>query len=265
MLRPISIWSGDCWKTVRLAINKAVAFWRQQSNNKYMATTRSTRSTKTRAAARTTRKPATRPAAKPAEAPRGWNWGAFWLTWIWGIGNQVWIALLALIPVVNIVMAFVLGAKGNEWAWKAKQWNSVEDFRRTQRVWSIIGWILGALAVLFTIIMVAISLFVLKATDAPTDVAREYVSDLQNNRIAEAYEDSSALFKTITTQEKLGEVAKTQQNISTGEFKVTSRRIVNNTATIEGTLKGKGRGDATVTVSLVKAGDQWVVQSYRIR
>src|SRR5262245_27966170 len=42
----------------------------------------------------------------------GWNWGAFWLTWIWGIRNRVWISLLALIPVVGIVMHFVLGAKG---------------------------------------------------------------------------------------------------------------------------------------------------------
>ena len=27
----------------------------------------------------------------------GWNWGAFLLNWIWGIGNNVWLALLALI------------------------------------------------------------------------------------------------------------------------------------------------------------------------
>ncbi|MCK5641018.1 MAG: hypothetical protein KAJ19_09485, partial [Gammaproteobacteria bacterium] len=43
----------------------------------------------------------------------GWNWGAFLLSWIWGIGNSVWIALLCLIPCVGFVMAFVLGAKGN--------------------------------------------------------------------------------------------------------------------------------------------------------
>ncbi len=51
----------------------------------------------------------------PAEIKK-WNWGAFFLSWIWGIGNQVWISLLGLIPIVNIVMIFVLGAKGNEWA-----------------------------------------------------------------------------------------------------------------------------------------------------
>jgi hypothetical protein len=73
---------------------------------------------------------------------RGWNWGAFLLTWIWGIGNNVWIAMIALgglIPyvgwVVSIVMAIVLGVRGNEWAWQKKSWDSIEHFRKTQRTW----------------------------------------------------------------------------------------------------------------------------------
>ncbi len=49
---------------------------------------------------------------------RGWNWGAFLLNWIWGMGNGVWISLLALIPFVGIIMAIVLGVKGSEWAWR---------------------------------------------------------------------------------------------------------------------------------------------------
>ena len=35
--------------------------------------------------------------AIPAEIRR-WNWGAFLFNWIWGIGDQTYIALLALIP-----------------------------------------------------------------------------------------------------------------------------------------------------------------------
>ena len=66
-----------------------------------------------------------------------WNWGAFGFTWLWGIFNGTWIALLALIPVVNVVMVFVLGAKGSEWAWRNKRWESVEHFRRVQRRWGI--------------------------------------------------------------------------------------------------------------------------------
>ena len=62
-----------------------------------------------------------------------WNWGAFGFSWLWGIFNGTWIALLALIPVVNIVMIFVLGAKGSEWAWRNKHWESVLHFRQVQR------------------------------------------------------------------------------------------------------------------------------------
>jgi len=75
-----------------------------------------------------------------------WNWGAFLLTWIWGLANKVYISLLALIPFVGIVMAFVLGFKGNEWAWKNKWWDSIEHFNRVQRQWTIAGilvYILG--------------------------------------------------------------------------------------------------------------------------
>jgi hypothetical protein len=82
----------------------------------------------------------------PAEINR-WNWGAFLLNWIWGIGNQTYIALLALIPGVNLVMPFVLGAKGSAWAWRNGRWDSVEHFKRVQRLWAIWGlvvWI-GAL------------------------------------------------------------------------------------------------------------------------
>ena len=44
---------------------------------------------------------------------KGWNWGAFLLNWIWGIGNSTYIALLMFVPFVNIVMFFMLGAKGH--------------------------------------------------------------------------------------------------------------------------------------------------------
>ena len=60
----------------------------------------------------------------------GWNWGGFFLTWIWGIGNNTFIALLALVPFVNFVMIFILGAKGNEWAWQNKRWTSIEHFKK---------------------------------------------------------------------------------------------------------------------------------------
>jgi len=92
----------------------------------------------------------------------GWNWGAFLLNWIWAIGNSVWIGLLGLIPLVSFVMSFVLGAMGNEWAWRYKRWDSVEHFKRTQRTWTKWGIIIvpGSIAfciITFTIIMIIVN------------------------------------------------------------------------------------------------------------
>jgi len=77
-------------------------------------------------------------AAVPADINR-WNWGAFLLNWIWGIGNNTFIALLTLVPVVGLVMPFVLGAKGSAWAWRNGRWDSVAHFKRVQRLWAIWG------------------------------------------------------------------------------------------------------------------------------
>lgn len=71
---------------------------------------------------------------------KGWNWGAFFLNWIWGIGNSTYIALLMFVPLVNLVMPFVLGAKGNEWAWQNRVWRDVNHFKRAQRNWAIVSF-----------------------------------------------------------------------------------------------------------------------------
>lgn len=85
-----------------------------------------------------------------------WNWGAFIFAWIWGVCNSVWISLLCLIPVVATIMVFVLGAKGNEWAWQSKEWDSTEHFRRTQRTWRnwAIAWAIFVLVLNFILIFV---------------------------------------------------------------------------------------------------------------
>jgi heme/copper-type cytochrome/quinol oxidase subunit 2 len=79
---------------------------------------------------------------KLPENGRGLCWGAFFLTFIWGIFNRVWISLLIFIPIVNIVMSFVLLFKGREWAWEKGKWQSVEHFNKVQRYWSIAGFII---------------------------------------------------------------------------------------------------------------------------
>ena len=96
----------------------------------------------------------------PAELNH-WNWGAFFLSWIWAIGNQTWIGLLALIPffgIATLVMGIILGIKGNEWAWENRKFESVEQFKKVQHIWSIWGvvlFIIPIVGILLTVALVA--------------------------------------------------------------------------------------------------------------
>jgi hypothetical protein len=85
-----------------------------------------------------------------------WNWGAFLLNWIWGLGNRTYIALLCLIPFVNFVMIFILGWKGSEWAWKNKHWQSIEQFKSVQRRWAWGGFIVWMIIILLYVVAVSL-------------------------------------------------------------------------------------------------------------
>jgi len=94
---------------------------------------------------------------------RRWNWGAFFLSWIWGLGNRTFIAMIILIPMaasavlrdspyvlianaIELAIMIVLGAKGSVWAWRNRGWNNVERFRRSQSRWALAGVIVFVLS-----------------------------------------------------------------------------------------------------------------------
>lgn len=85
------------------------------------------------------------------EEIRHWNWGAFFLNAIWGVGNKTYVALFALVPVVNVFMVFLLGINGNKWAWKNNEWESVEEFLEVQKKWTYAGYAVGALYAYYVI------------------------------------------------------------------------------------------------------------------
>ena len=94
-----------------------------------------------------------------------WNWGAFFLNWVWGLGNNVYVALLMFIPGINLIMPFVLGRKGNQWAWKNGNWASEADFLRTQKIWSRVGVGFGIGLPVFIVIMLSSAVFMLQNTE----------------------------------------------------------------------------------------------------
>lgn len=80
---------------------------------------------------------------------KGWSWGGFLWSWIWGIGNNTYIALLALIPYVGFIVSIYLGVKGRELAWRNKRWDSIEHFQSVQRKWALWWlWLVGGMALL---------------------------------------------------------------------------------------------------------------------
>lgn len=85
-------------------------------------------------------------AAIPPEEIRGWNWGAFFLHLIWGMGNNTLVALFMLAPGINLILPFVLGARGSEWAWQNKRWESIAQFKDVQRIWAICGILFAAVS-----------------------------------------------------------------------------------------------------------------------
>jgi hypothetical protein len=91
------------------------------------------------------------------EGVKGWSWGAFLLNWIWGIFNHTYIALLALIPYVNLLVMIVVGIKGREWAWRNKKWESLEHFKKIQRRWDILGLSIVGFAILAVVAAITIS------------------------------------------------------------------------------------------------------------
>ena len=90
---------------------------------------------------------------------RGFNWGAFLMNWLWAVNHATWLGLLCFVPYAGVVMQFMLGFKGNEWAWQNRKWDSIEHFQETQKVWTkwgvgllIVGFVLGVLFVFAAII-----------------------------------------------------------------------------------------------------------------
>lgn len=86
------------------------------------------------------------------EGAAGLCWGGFFLTWIWGIGNKSYQTLWCLVPLVGFVMRFVILFKGRKWAWNNNTWDSVEQFNKTQRTWSIVALVI----LLISIVAIAI-------------------------------------------------------------------------------------------------------------
>ena len=75
-----------------------------------------------------------------------WNFGAFFLAPLWGLGNRVYWAVLTIIPYMGWPVAAIAGFRGNEFALRSIEWRSEEEFLHVQRIWNqiplyVIGYV----------------------------------------------------------------------------------------------------------------------------
>lgn len=86
-----------------------------------------------------------------------WNWGAFLLGWIWGIGNGVYWPLITLIPyigqIASLIIIFILGANGSRYAWD-KFNGTAEEFDAKQKSWTKAGVIVLVACILLGFLIV---------------------------------------------------------------------------------------------------------------
>lgn len=99
-------------------------------------------------------------AVVPDEVKDKFNWGAFLLSWIWGLFHKSYIALitflLAFVPFIGpiLILAFNIwyGINGNTIAWQNKKYESVEKFHENQKKWATAGIILAIIGTIISII-----------------------------------------------------------------------------------------------------------------
>ena len=77
----------------------------------------------------------------PEIAHNRWNWGAFFLAWIWLAAHKMpgWALLgfcLLFVPVVNLGVIIALGVTGNHHGWQNRRFDSVQQFQEVQKRWA---------------------------------------------------------------------------------------------------------------------------------
>lgn len=167
--------------------------------------------------------PAPSPTVGNPDAPRGWNWGAFFFSWIWGIFNKVWISLLAFVPGVGIIMPFVLGFKGTEWAWKASGGTkTVDEFRTNQHRWAVAGFtVLVVVLVLGAGSSLLVVAFQSTAGVGAQATAENFMADVQKDDATDAYQLTSTTFQAGTNSADFTTAVDTLAPNLTGSLSLT--------------------------------------------
>lgn len=155
----------------------------------------------------------------PAELNE-FNWGAFLLTFIWGIKHRAWITLLAIpliwfqMPlglnwILYTILQFYCGFKGNMWAYQIDWWMTPKDFRRNQTYWAATAI---ALNILIPIVLLGTAIrFIKKSPDNPADFIKNAQCSVANSKLEKGFNKVS-LNSTTTDSELANSFARNFKN-----------------------------------------------------
>lgn len=81
------------------------------------------------------------------------NLGAFLLTPVWLIVHKKYlVAILSIIPVLNIAVSIISLIYGGRWAWDSQDWESDFLFKEHCFKWNIIGSVATVLIILIILL-----------------------------------------------------------------------------------------------------------------
>lgn len=216
-------------------------------------------------------------------APSGFNWGAFWLTWIWGIFHGVWVSIL-LIPltlaltltsftsaiggaviggtaasvntgvqmviyIIYLAISIWFGIKGTAWAWNRRGNRDLLIFQKREKRWALFGWIIGVLAVLASILSAAQQANPSQATTECSEGLSFTIDGVEQcpNADEATAEGVTEINTTSSAEIALGE-SSTQENV-----KVTVLSV-NNAPTTEGDAPDAGKHYLQINLSATNLG-----------
>ena len=188
------------------------------------------------------------------------NWGAFMLNWIWGLGNKTFITLIifpvslaAYIPFVGWLItlgcSIWFGIKGNEWAWQNKRWQSIEHFHSVQKKWAI-GGVIAFFVQILLIALVCVAMFIPLTMNEKVSGAHNRTATLKSiNTLTEVAIMGETLEKKCTpTSTGLASYFAEETNVANH-----SGNIVETRDGIVWTFSGNGycnkEGDCSVTIT----------------
>ena len=88
------------------------------------------------------------------------NWGAFFLGWIWAACMES-VKGLILSLTLGFIGNLILGFQGNRIAWESREFKDLEDFIRVQEEWTKWGLIVFIITFSISIVATIISFFII--------------------------------------------------------------------------------------------------------